>query len=177
VARLISLVEDASPLLREVMAGLAPYAGHSHIIGITGSPGVALSATAAESSGADPTAAALELEGEVEYEARTGHADRVTEGDGAAVDVDLVGVPANALVDGAGLGCEGLIGFDQIKVANIPAGSLQRRTGGGNGPGTHDRGIHSCMRPRDNAGERRLPALCCLARLHQHYRRRTVVDS
>ena len=27
VARLISLVEDASPLLREVMAGLAPYAG------------------------------------------------------------------------------------------------------------------------------------------------------
>ena len=29
VARLISLVEDASPLLREVMAGLAPYAGHA----------------------------------------------------------------------------------------------------------------------------------------------------
>ncbi len=45
VARLISLVEDASPLLREVMAGLAPYAGAArgagaHIIGITGSPGV-----------------------------------------------------------------------------------------------------------------------------------------
>jgi LAO/AO transport system kinase len=43
VARLISLVEDASPLLREVMAGLAPYAGTgaaAHIIGITGSPGV-----------------------------------------------------------------------------------------------------------------------------------------
>ncbi|MGI9156839.1 MAG: methylmalonyl Co-A mutase-associated GTPase MeaB [Marmoricola sp.] len=40
VARLISLVEDASPLLREVMAGLAPYAGSSHVVGITGSPGV-----------------------------------------------------------------------------------------------------------------------------------------
>jgi LAO/AO transport system kinase len=40
VARLISLVEDASPLLREVMAGLAPHAGSSHIVGITGSPGV-----------------------------------------------------------------------------------------------------------------------------------------
>ncbi|MCB1253993.1 MAG: methylmalonyl Co-A mutase-associated GTPase MeaB [Austwickia sp.] len=40
VARLISLVEDASPLLREVMAELAPYTGHAHIIGITGSPGV-----------------------------------------------------------------------------------------------------------------------------------------
>ena len=40
VARLISLVEDASPLLREVMAGLAPYTGHAQILGITGAPGV-----------------------------------------------------------------------------------------------------------------------------------------
>ena len=40
VARLISLVEDASPALREVMATLAPYTGTAHIIGITGSPGV-----------------------------------------------------------------------------------------------------------------------------------------
>ncbi len=40
MARLISLVEDASPALREVMAGLAPYAGHAQIVGITGSPGV-----------------------------------------------------------------------------------------------------------------------------------------
>ena len=40
VARLISLVEDGSPLLREVMAGLVPYAGHAQVVGITGSPGV-----------------------------------------------------------------------------------------------------------------------------------------
>jgi LAO/AO transport system kinase len=40
VARLISLVEDESPLLREVMAALAPHAGGAHIVGITGSPGV-----------------------------------------------------------------------------------------------------------------------------------------
>jgi len=40
VARLISLVEDASPLLREVMAGLAPYSGEAQVVGITGSPGV-----------------------------------------------------------------------------------------------------------------------------------------
>ncbi|PVG83534.1 methylmalonyl Co-A mutase-associated GTPase MeaB [Nocardioides gansuensis] len=40
VARLISLVEDASPLLREVMAQLAPHTGHAQIVGITGSPGV-----------------------------------------------------------------------------------------------------------------------------------------
>jgi LAO/AO transport system kinase len=40
VARLISLVEDASPALREVMALLAPHAGHARVIGLTGSPGV-----------------------------------------------------------------------------------------------------------------------------------------
>jgi len=40
VARLISLVEDESPLLREVMAGLAPYTGNAQVIGITGAPGV-----------------------------------------------------------------------------------------------------------------------------------------
>ena len=45
VARLITLVEDASPRLREVMAALAPYAGHAHVIGLTGAPGVGKSTT------------------------------------------------------------------------------------------------------------------------------------
>ncbi|MER6550040.1 methylmalonyl Co-A mutase-associated GTPase MeaB [Streptomyces sp. NPDC001725] len=40
VARLISLVEGASPQLREVMAALAPLAGHAYVVGLTGSPGV-----------------------------------------------------------------------------------------------------------------------------------------
>ena len=40
VARLISLVEDASPQLREVAASLAPHTGHAQVIGLTGSPGV-----------------------------------------------------------------------------------------------------------------------------------------
>ncbi len=40
MARLISLVEDESPALREVMAALAPHTGHAQVVGITGSPGV-----------------------------------------------------------------------------------------------------------------------------------------
>ncbi|MGD9959576.1 methylmalonyl Co-A mutase-associated GTPase MeaB [Nocardioides sp.] len=40
VARLITLVEDESPLLREVMAALAPYSGEAQVVGITGPPGV-----------------------------------------------------------------------------------------------------------------------------------------
>ncbi|HSV40077.1 MAG TPA: methylmalonyl Co-A mutase-associated GTPase MeaB [Nocardioidaceae bacterium] len=52
VARLISMVEDASPLLREVMAGLAPYAGRAHVVGITGSPGVGKSTSTSALVGA-----------------------------------------------------------------------------------------------------------------------------
>lgn len=40
MARLISLVEDGHPALREVMGALAPHSGTAHVIGITGSPGV-----------------------------------------------------------------------------------------------------------------------------------------
>ncbi len=47
VARLISLVEDASPALREVAAALAPHTGHAQVLGLTGSPGVGKSTTTA----------------------------------------------------------------------------------------------------------------------------------
>jgi len=40
VARLITLVENDSPVLREIAAVFAPLAGRAHVIGLTGSPGV-----------------------------------------------------------------------------------------------------------------------------------------
>ncbi|HEY0640019.1 MAG TPA: methylmalonyl Co-A mutase-associated GTPase MeaB [Pseudonocardiaceae bacterium] len=52
VARLISLVEDASPQLREVAAALAPYSGRAQVIGLTGSPGVGKSTSTAALVGA-----------------------------------------------------------------------------------------------------------------------------
>ena len=52
VARLISLVEDASPALREVMATLAPLTGSARVIGLTGSPGVGKSTTTSAVVGA-----------------------------------------------------------------------------------------------------------------------------
>jgi LAO/AO transport system kinase len=45
VARLISLVEDASPRLREVSALLTPHTGNAFVVGITGPPGVGKSTT------------------------------------------------------------------------------------------------------------------------------------
>ena len=47
MARLVSMVEDRSPQLREVMAALVPHAGHAQVVGITGSPGVGKSTTVA----------------------------------------------------------------------------------------------------------------------------------
>ncbi|GAB2474385.1 ArgK/MeaB family GTPase [Jatrophihabitans fulvus] len=40
VARLISLVENDSPALRDIAAALAPHGGHAQVVGLTGSPGV-----------------------------------------------------------------------------------------------------------------------------------------
>lgn len=40
VGRLLTLVENESPLLRDVMTLLAPLTGKAHVIGITGAPGV-----------------------------------------------------------------------------------------------------------------------------------------
>ncbi|UJW35608.1 methylmalonyl Co-A mutase-associated GTPase MeaB [Saccharothrix sp. AJ9571] len=40
IARLISLVEDAHPQLREVAAALTPHTGRARLIGLTGPPGV-----------------------------------------------------------------------------------------------------------------------------------------
>ncbi|MGC4854616.1 methylmalonyl Co-A mutase-associated GTPase MeaB [Micromonospora sp. DT4] len=48
VARLITLVEKGDPLLPEIAAVLAPYAGQAQVVGLTGSPGVGKSTTTNE---------------------------------------------------------------------------------------------------------------------------------
>ena len=52
VARLVSLVEDESPLLRPVMAALAPHTGRAHVVGLTGAPGVGKSTSTSALIGA-----------------------------------------------------------------------------------------------------------------------------
>ncbi|MDN5795812.1 MAG: methylmalonyl Co-A mutase-associated GTPase MeaB [Intrasporangium sp.] len=47
VARLVSLVEDGHPALREVMAALVPHTGRAWVIGLTGAPGVGKSTSTA----------------------------------------------------------------------------------------------------------------------------------
>jgi LAO/AO transport system kinase len=52
VARLITLVESNSPLLREVAEHLMPFIGHAQVVGLTGSPGVGKSTSTAVLVGA-----------------------------------------------------------------------------------------------------------------------------
>lgn len=47
VARLISLVENGSSALRQVVRALAPATGFAHVVGLTGAPGVGKSTTTA----------------------------------------------------------------------------------------------------------------------------------
>src|SRR6478672_11044257 len=68
--------------------------------------------------------------------ARAGRTDWMADRDGAAIDVDLAGVPAEVLVDRAGLRRERLVGLDQIEVLDLPAGLLERRTRGRDRAGT-----------------------------------------
>lgn len=52
VARLISLVEDESPLLAELARLLASHAGRAHVLGVTGAPGVGKSTSTSALIGA-----------------------------------------------------------------------------------------------------------------------------
>src|SRR6516162_1920589 len=73
-----------------------------------------------------PGVAPLHLEQQGVEDTGARGADRMADGDGAAVDVDLLRVPAKTLVDRAGLGGEGLVRLDQVEVLDGPTGLLQR---------------------------------------------------
>src|SRR5262245_26708135 len=70
--------------------------------------------------------ALLHLVQECDEDTGARRTDRMADGDRAAVDVDLGGIPAEVLVDRAGLGRECLVGLDQVEVSGIPAGLLER---------------------------------------------------
>jgi hypothetical protein len=75
--------------------------------------------------------------------ARAGGADRVADGDGAAVDVHLGRVPGRAPCSPrAGLGGEGLVGFDQVEIGDgFQPARAQRLAAGRDRAGAHDRRV------------------------------------
>src|ERR1700722_5432842 len=67
-------------------------------------------------------------------------ADGVAEGDAGAVGVHLGGIQVELLCDGASLGREGFVGFDDVEVVHREAAALERESRGGYGGGGHDVG-------------------------------------
>src|ERR1700682_6619989 len=74
-------------------------------------------------------------------------ADRVAERDRPAIDVELVGIEAQIFTDRAGLRGEGLVGLDEVGVADRPAGFVQGHAASGDRPTAHDRRVDPGGRP------------------------------
>ena len=89
----------------------------------------------------------------------------------------LRGIPAEVLVDRAGLRGEGLVGLDQVEVADVPAGLLQRGAGSRDRSGAHDLRIDAGLAPRHDAAEHLLAFLGGLLGGHQHHGGGAVIDA
>src|SRR5438094_7693925 len=90
------------------------FEGHSH--GST--------ATVTQSGDASRLAALLERVEQSHHQAGTGGAERMPEGDGAAVDIHPVPVPLQRLAVGDNLRGESLIDLQQIPICEAGAGLL-----------------------------------------------------
>ena len=71
----------------------------------------------------------------------------------------FAGIEAELLVDRQRLRREGLVRLDEVEVADLPAGLLQRLARGRDRPGAHDRGIDAGRGPGDDPGQRLQAAL------------------
>src|SRR5690606_2490846 len=121
--------------------------------------------------------AALHLVDQRRQNASTGCADRMTDGNGATVHVDLIRIPANTLVHRARLCSESLVGFDDVEVLGCPARLLQRLRGSRYRAGSHDGGINASMGPGNNTGKRLDTALLGFGSAHEHHSGSTVIDA
>src|SRR3712207_9187517 len=88
---------------------------------------VALPAPAAQRGGTHATAAAAQLQRHVEHDPGAAHADRVAEGDRAAVGVDLLRVDPELLRGDERDSGERLVELDQVEVLGVR--SEERRVG------------------------------------------------
>src|SRR5690606_30018387 len=82
---------------------------------------VTLTAAATEGRGTDAATAPLELERQVEGDARAGHANGMAHGDRATVDVDLLRVQTQLLGRRQADSGEGLVDLDEVEVADLDA--------------------------------------------------------
>src|SRR5690349_24856372 len=81
---------------------------------------------------------ALQQRGRLAGDARASGTERMTERDGAAVEIGLAFVDAELAHAGDGLGREGLVDLDDIDILDGEAGTLQRLLRRRHGADAHD---------------------------------------
>src|SRR6185437_8067757 len=137
---------------------------------------VALTAAAAQGRGAHAATATAQLEREMQGEAGTGHADRVTQGDRAAVDVHHVRVQGELAGRREPYCRKGFVDLDQIQ-----RGGLDALLGAGGPDRGGGLGLQRRVRPGDHAvgadlGQPGEPELLGLRLAHDDHRGGTVGD-
>src|SRR2546421_5308776 len=114
----------------------------------------ALTAADAGRGEAVATASALEFVERRQHEPRARRAERVAEGDCAAVDVRLRAVEAEFTFDGEVLAGEGLVDFDEINLFELQTCLLKCLADGGHGADAHQVGLDARVGPTDDAAQR-----------------------
>ena len=130
-------------------------------------------AAAAHGHQAVAAAGALELVEGLGHQDGAGAAERVAEGDGAAVGVDLGQVDVELLCPGQHDRGERLVDLDDVDVVHRQAGALEQALGGVDRAGEHEHGVDADEAGVDDPGPRAQAELVGLLGGHeQHARRR-----
>jgi hypothetical protein len=109
-------------------------------------------------------------------DARAGHAERVSDGDGTAVDIQLVDRDAELLGRPQCLHRERLVDLEQVDVIDRHARVVQGLTGGLHRSESHDLRREPGDSGRDDAGERREAELPRLRVAHDDHGGGSIVE-
>ncbi len=104
-------------------------------------------------------------------------ADGMSQRNRAAVDVDLLGIPAKFLADRQRLGGKGLVGFDQVQLVQRPARFVQTAAGGRYRRDAHDCRVDTSIGVGLDRRQHRQTEGLGLVCAHQQYRRGAVVEA
>ena len=121
-------------------------------------------------------AAPAQLVQERDHEARPAHAQRMPDGDGAAVHVHLLGVEPELADDLQALRREGLVQLDEVELARLDAGAREQLPHGRNRADAHDPRIDARDGARHESSERLGAERRGLLRARDHERGGAVVD-
>ncbi len=102
--------------------------------------------------------------------------DRVAQGDGTAIDVDLVHVPLQLPGHGQRLGGKGFVGFNQVQLLQGPAGLVQAAAGGRDRADAHDGRVDPGVGVGTDFRQHWQAQGLGFFSAHQQHRRRTVIE-